>query len=113
MNSHWQHVGLVCLHKLVQLWIAHRAVVEIGTQREQDDDRTTRLGAGSHQQIKEVTPLILRRRLGEQFLELVYQQHYFCPWSLRKLGGKQVQTTRRVVFQILANRFQALVGQVL
>src|SRR6266705_1702810 len=113
MDTHRQHYHLVTRDELTQRWIGQRSIIKIGSQREQDDDRAVRLGDGGHQQIKEVTPLILRSRLGEEFLELVHQQNHSCPLSLYELRGEQVQTTRRVIFQVFPDRLQALVREVL
>src|SRR5713101_7585272 len=99
------------IDQLTQFGVVYRAIREVGTQREQDNDRTMRLGGGGHQQIEEVAPIILRWGLSEEFLELVYQQHHFCPRSFCELRGKQVQTARCVVFQVFTNPSQALVGQ--
>src|SRR5260370_35160745 len=93
MEGHRQYYHLVAWDELTQRWIGQRAIIEVGTQREQDDDRTVRLGDGRDQQIKEVTPPIFCTFLGEQFLALISQNHPFGPRSLCSLSAQQVQTT--------------------
>ena len=72
------------MHDPAQCWVGHRAVVEVSTQRQDDDERTTWLGYCRHQQVNEAPPFFFRRRLCEEFLELVNQQQGFGVWFLRQ-----------------------------
>src|SRR5690242_18302455 len=92
--------------------IVHWSVRKIGTQRDKRHDRASRLCHSGYQQIEKATSLLFGERLGEEFLELVDDEHHsgvrrLCSCPLQNLCGKQVQPTRRVVFQVLTNRLHA------
>src|SRR6266516_6385186 len=91
------------LDQLAQLKVMHRPVVEVGAQGQQDDEWATRLCHSGYEQVNEVLAFLLGQRLGEQFFKLVDHEHDFDPRSFDQLGGKQVEATGRVVFQVVKN----------
>src|SRR6266568_2283237 len=81
----------MALDQLTQARIMHRAVREVGTQCQQRGEGATRFGDGGQQQVDEASPLVLGLRLGEEFLELIDQQHHLASPLFSQLHCQPMQ----------------------
>src|SRR5216683_1637502 len=61
-----------------ECWVVHRPVVEVATQRQDEQQGTTWLSTCGHQQLDEVLPLPFVGRLGEEFFALIDHEHHGC-----------------------------------
>ncbi len=63
--------------------VVHRPVVEVATQRQNEQQRSTRLGTRSDEEVDEVLPFQFVGRLREEFFELIDDEDNFCVgrWS--------------------------------
>src|SRR5207247_9764268 len=104
---------MVSLDQLSQFWLLCGTVIEVSTQRQDNEEWAVRLRDGRHQHINETLPLLFSRRLCEQFLELVNEEDDSRFRSPSQVACEQVQTACRVVFQNFVYPCQAPIVQVL
>src|SRR6266581_8133484 len=96
------------VYQAVEFRILHGTIREVHSECENENNWTAWLSDGVYQQVNELPPLVFRGRQREQFLKLVDEQHNFGPLWFRKSSRIEMEATRRIVFQIFTNRFQAL-----
>src|SRR5437763_324268 len=112
-DIHGQDEVLLLLNEPEQSWIACRPVIEIRAQGQKHEQGATGFGDGLNEKIDEVLALLFDQRLREELLALIHVEEDAFPLASGKSAGQQVQAAHRVIFQVIAERFQALLREVL
>src|SRR5216683_1830742 len=66
----------MCLYQTIEFRVLHQSVVEIGSQCQENDERTSRFCGSGQQQVDEASPLVFGFRLRKEFLKLIYEQYH-------------------------------------